>query len=98
MTTWSRVGIGRVMQRVLVGVRPAPFRPPRPPVQPAPACPRRRLRAQSPPMSLLAIRGITRSFYGVQALAGDSLEARAANLTGLIGPNGAVKTTLFNVV
>jgi ABC-type branched-subunit amino acid transport system ATPase component len=49
-------------------------------------------------MSLLAIRDITRSFYGVQALAGVSFEVRAGTVTGLIGPNGAGKTTLFNVI
>src|SRR5580698_3022729 len=98
MTTWSRVGIGRVMPFILVGGRPAPFRLPRRPVQPALACPGGRLRAQSPAMSLLAIRDITRSFYGVQALAGVSFEVRAGTVTGLIGPNGAGKTTLFNVI
>jgi len=49
-------------------------------------------------MSLLALRGITRSFYGVQALAGVSFEVQAGTVTGLIGPNGAGKTTLFNVI
>jgi len=49
-------------------------------------------------MSLLALRNVTRRFYGVQALAGVSFEVRAGTVTGLIGPNGAGKTTLFNVI
>src|SRR5581483_12285833 len=49
-------------------------------------------------MSLLSLRGVTRSFYGIQALAGVDLDVRAGTITGLIGPNGAGKTTLFNVI
>jgi branched-chain amino acid transport system ATP-binding protein/neutral amino acid transport system ATP-binding protein len=49
-------------------------------------------------MDLLEIRGVARSFYGVQALAGVDLTVRAGTITGLIGPNGAGKTTLFNVI
>jgi ABC-type branched-subunit amino acid transport system ATPase component len=49
-------------------------------------------------MSLLAVRGVERSFYGVQALTGVDLEVEAGRITGLIGPNGAGKTTLFNCI
>src|SRR4051812_4647939 len=49
-------------------------------------------------MALLRIGGLTRSFYGVQALKGLDLEVAAGTITGLIGPNGAGKTTAFNVI
>jgi ABC-type branched-subunit amino acid transport system ATPase component len=46
----------------------------------------------------LRAEGVTRSFRGVQALAGASIVAPAGRITGLIGPNGSGKTTLFNVM
>jgi branched-chain amino acid transport system ATP-binding protein len=49
------------------------------------------------PGSLRAI-GVSRSFEGVQALAGVDLELGRSEVVGLIGPNGAGKTTLVNVV
>jgi branched-chain amino acid transport system ATP-binding protein/neutral amino acid transport system ATP-binding protein len=48
--------------------------------------------------SLLEVRELTRSFYGVHALAGVRLTVEAGLITGLIGPNGAGKTTLFNCI
>ncbi|MBI3514646.1 MAG: ABC transporter ATP-binding protein [Proteobacteria bacterium] len=49
-------------------------------------------------MPLLEVRGLARSYYGVQALGGVDLTVEAGGITGLIGPNGAGKTTLFNCV
>jgi branched-chain amino acid transport system ATP-binding protein/neutral amino acid transport system ATP-binding protein len=49
-------------------------------------------------MSLLQVRGLARSYYGVHALRGVDLTVQAGCITGLIGPNGAGKTTLFNCV
>src|SRR5512146_1011441 len=50
------------------------------------------------PGPLLEVRDLTRSFYGVHALAGVHLRVQAHRITGLIGPNGAGKTTLFNCI
>ena len=49
-------------------------------------------------MPLLEIKGLRRSFYGLEVLRGVDLSVVEGGITGLIGPNGAGKTTLFNVV
>jgi ABC-type branched-subunit amino acid transport system ATPase component len=48
--------------------------------------------------TLLSVRGLTRSFYGVHALNGVDLDVRAGTITALIGPNGAGKTTAFQCI
>jgi branched-chain amino acid transport system ATP-binding protein len=40
--------------------------------------------------------GITKSFSGIQALSGVSIDVMEGERVGLIGPNGAGKTTFFN--
>ena len=44
---------------------------------------------------LLEVRGVTKRFGAVTALAGVSFGIRRGEVLGLIGPNGAGKTTLF---
>lgn len=47
---------------------------------------------------LLAVRGLRRSFGGVAAVDGVSLEVGNREIVGLIGPNGSGKTTVLNLV
>ncbi|MCZ0735601.1 ABC transporter ATP-binding protein [Phreatobacter sp. AB_2022a] len=47
---------------------------------------------------VLACRDIERSFGGLKALKGASLDVREGEIFGLVGPNGSGKTTLVNVV
>jgi branched-chain amino acid transport system permease protein len=46
----------------------------------------------------LAVRGLSRSYGGLQALSTVQFDVADGELLGIIGPNGAGKTTLFNVV
>jgi ABC-type branched-subunit amino acid transport system ATPase component len=50
------------------------------------------------PGDLLRATDVSRSFAGVHALRGVTLELRRHEVLGLIGPNGAGKTTLVNVL
>jgi branched-chain amino acid transport system permease protein len=47
---------------------------------------------------LLDVRGVSKSFIGLQALSDVGFEVREREILGIIGPNGAGKTTLFNVL
>ena len=47
---------------------------------------------------LLEVRDLRKSFKGVQALAGVSLNVREGEILGLLGPNGSGKSTFINVV
>jgi branched-chain amino acid transport system permease protein len=47
---------------------------------------------------LLRASALTKSFFGVQALAGIDIEIRRGEILGLIGPNGSGKSTFINVV
>lgn len=50
------------------------------------------------PAPLLELRHLVKSFGGVLAVAGASLELAEGQVLALIGPNGCGKTTLFNLV
>jgi ABC-type branched-subunit amino acid transport system ATPase component/ABC-type branched-subunit amino acid transport system permease subunit len=47
---------------------------------------------------LLDIRGLSKRFGGLTALDGCTFSVREGSITGLIGPNGSGKTTVFNLV
>ncbi len=49
-------------------------------------------------MKLLEVSGVSKSFGGIRALDGCSVDVEKGSITGLIGPNGSGKTTLFNVI
>jgi branched-chain amino acid transport system ATP-binding protein len=48
--------------------------------------------------AILEIRGITKQFGGLSALAGVDFTVGEGELVGLVGPNGAGKSTLFNII
>jgi branched-chain amino acid transport system ATP-binding protein len=47
---------------------------------------------------LLSLRGVSKSFGGIQAVSTITFDVAAGESVGLVGPNGAGKTTLFNCV
>jgi branched-chain amino acid transport system ATP-binding protein len=50
------------------------------------------------PGPLLSLRGVCKSFGGIQAVSTISFDVASGESVGLVGPNGAGKTTLFNCV
>lgn len=49
-------------------------------------------------MPLLEIRGLRKTFGGVNALAGVDFSIESGEIVSVIGPNGAGKTSFFNVI
>ncbi len=49
-------------------------------------------------MSLLSVRGLTKAYAGVRAVAGVDLDIVPGEVRALIGPNGAGKTTLVGMI
>jgi len=47
---------------------------------------------------VLVVQDVRKSFGGVHALRGVSLEVRQGEILGLVGPNGSGKTTLINMI
>jgi len=52
----------------------------------------------APVPPVLSVRGLTKSFGGIQAVKDVSLELAEGQILGLIGPNGAGKTTIFDLI
>jgi branched-chain amino acid transport system permease protein len=51
-----------------------------------------------PSQALLEIRGLSKSFGGIRAVAGLDLTVKPGSIVAVIGPNGSGKTTFFNLV
>jgi neutral amino acid transport system ATP-binding protein len=49
-------------------------------------------------VSLLEVEGLSKHFGGVTAVDSCSLSLQPGTITGLIGPNGSGKTTVFNLI
>src|SRR5450432_596890 len=49
-------------------------------------------------MSLLEAQNISKAFGGIRALDSCSVSVEPGTITGLIGPNGSGKTTMFNIM
>ena len=47
---------------------------------------------------MLEIKEVSKSFGGIRAVSGCTLELKDYTIAGLIGPNGSGKTTLFNLI
>ena len=65
------------------------------PVSAVPRAPATRIAAAAPVLQMVDVR---KSFGGLQALRGATLEVHAGEILGLIGPNGCGKTTLINMI
>ena len=55
-------------------------------------------RAQQDAETVLELRGITKTYGGINAINDVSFAVRDGETLGLIGPNGAGKTTLFDII
>ncbi len=46
----------------------------------------------------LEVNAVTKSFGSVRALAGATLNVKAGEIHGIVGPNGSGKTSLLNIL
>jgi branched-chain amino acid transport system permease protein len=70
-------------------------------IDPAPALPPPQMPDRLMPSTSgrhLVLRGVSKSFGGVEALSGVSFAVERGEIVGLIGPNGSGKTTVLNVI
>jgi branched-chain amino acid transport system ATP-binding protein len=49
-------------------------------------------------MALLKVRGLTKTFGGLDAVKGLNFDLNKGEILGIIGPNGAGKSTVFNMI
>src|SRR5262249_22912703 len=89
-----------LLQRARAGVVPFALRfLPRLEPSPSPATAALDRRAQPQPgQAILAVSGVTRRFGGLVAVDKVSFELQVGEILGLIGPDGAGKTTMFNLI
>jgi branched-chain amino acid transport system ATP-binding protein len=62
------------------------------------AAARRRRNELDAAKPVLDVRDVSRSFGGIRAVDGVSLQLREGELLGIVGPNGSGKTTLFDLI
>jgi ABC-2 type transport system ATP-binding protein len=55
-------------------------------------------RGRSPGLPVIEVRGLRKSYDGVEAVAGIDLEVRAGEVFAFLGPNGAGKTTTVEIL
>ena len=48
--------------------------------------------------NILEINNLSKYFGGLAAVSGCSLKVKKGTITGIIGPNGSGKTSLFNLI
>ena len=53
---------------------------------------------QDAPVRVLEVRGLAKAFGGLRAVDGVDLTVARGSITGLLGPNGSGKTTVFNLI
>jgi len=56
------------------------------------------VRPELSPVNILEVRDLNKRFGGLQAVNGCSFGVPEGSITGLIGPNGSGKTTVFNII